>query len=105
MVKEEVSSKDDANDDVILKILREKYVTNDGHNNIYDKNTIISKMSAPRLTVELFSGSIVGAIIGYMLDRYFDTLPWMLIICVIFGFIGGMYNAYRSLIKSFKRVK
>ena len=48
-----------------------------------------------RLGVELASGTIVGAAIGYMLDEMFDFQFVLLLIFTIFGGCAGMLNAYR----------
>lgn len=50
-----------------------------------------------RLGVELASGTIVGAAIGYTLDEIFDFKYIMLLIFTIFGGCAGMLNAYRYI--------
>lgn len=50
-----------------------------------------------RLGVELASGTIVGAAIGYTLDEMFDFRYIMLLIFTIFGGCAGMLNAYRYI--------
>lgn len=50
-----------------------------------------------RLGVELASGTIVGAAIGYLLDEVFDFKYIMLLIFTIFGGCAGMLNAYRYI--------
>ncbi len=50
-----------------------------------------------RLGVELASGTIVGAAIGYTLDEVFDFKYIMLLIFTIFGGCAGMLNAYRYI--------
>ncbi len=48
-----------------------------------------------RLGVEIASGTIVGATMGYMLDEIFDFKFILLLTLTIMGFFAGMLNAYR----------
>ena len=34
----------------------------------------------------------VGALIGWWIDRRFETEPWGLVICALIGIVGGLYN-------------
>ncbi|MDF1792524.1 MAG: AtpZ/AtpI family protein [Thalassobaculaceae bacterium] len=49
-----------------------------------------------RVGVELVAGVVVGAAIGYGLDRWLGTSPWMLILFFFLGAAGGMMNVYRA---------
>ena len=47
------------------------------------------------------AGAILGfVLVGYWIDRSFDTSPWGLLICALFGLIGGLYNFFRSSLKA-----
>ena len=48
-----------------------------------------------RVSVELFSGIIIGAGIGYLLDNLFECRPWMLVLFLFFGGAAGILNVYR----------
>lgn len=48
-----------------------------------------------RVGTELVSGVLVGAAVGYFLDRIFDTRPLLLIIFLFFGGVAGFLNVYR----------
>lgn len=48
-----------------------------------------------RIGVELFSAVIVGAGIGHLLDGFFDTKNWLLIVFLFFGCAAGILNVYR----------
>ena len=48
-----------------------------------------------RLGTELTVAVMIGAAIGYALDHYFDSKPWFLAICVVFGGAAGCLNVYR----------
>lgn len=50
-----------------------------------------------RLGVEIASGTMVGAAIGYMLDEMFDFKFVLLLTLTILGFFAGMLNAYRYM--------
>ena len=43
-----------------------------------------------RVGTELVSGVAVGAAIGYGLDAWLETRPWMTLLWSIFGFAAGM---------------
>ena len=63
-----------------------------------DKHSDFSHLTIGlRLGVELASGTIVGAAIGYTLDEMFDFKYIMLLIFTIFGGCAGMLNAYRYI--------
>ena len=44
---------------------------------------------------ELLGAVIVGAVIGYWLDRFLGTAPLFMIILLFIGFVTGFYNIYR----------
>jgi ATP synthase protein I len=50
-----------------------------------------------RIGLEFMSGTVVGLLIGWGIDRYFDTTPWFLLIFTILGFAAGVMNVYRSI--------
>lgn len=44
----------------------------------------------------IISSNIVGGIIiGYLLDRWFETAPWMIVTGLILGTIGAFVGLYR----------
>ena len=49
-----------------------------------------------RLGTELTVATLVGALLGYGLDRFFDTQPWGLAAGVILGGAAGCLNVYRA---------
>ena len=48
-----------------------------------------------RLGTELTVAVMIGAVMGYALDYYFDTRPWFLAIGVVMGGAAGCLNVYR----------
>jgi ATP synthase protein I len=49
-----------------------------------------------RLSAELVGGVVIGFILGWVLDRWFGTTPWGLIIFLLLGFSAGVLNVMRS---------
>jgi ATP synthase protein I len=52
-------------------------------------------------TVELGVSVVVGIAIGYTLDRFFDTAPWLTLFWLVCGVIAG----FRSLFRVAKRLE
>jgi len=52
--------------------------------------------SAFKLGTELVSAVAVGTIIGFILDSWFDTKPWLIIIFFFLGAVAGMLNVIRT---------
>lgn len=60
-----------------------------------------SKLAQALIVVTLFSSNILGGIIvGYVLDRWLNTGPWM----VITGIILGMTSAIIGLVRILNRL-
>ena len=49
-----------------------------------------------RLSTELVAGVLVGAVIGWMFDRWLGTSPWGLIVFFLLGFAAGVLNVMRA---------
>ena len=52
--------------------------------------------SAFKLGTELVAAVVVGTIIGFILDNWFDTKPWLIIIFFFLGAAAGMLNVIRT---------
>ena len=52
--------------------------------------------SAFKLGTELVSAVAVGTIIGFILDSWFDTKPWLIIIFFFLGTAAGISNVIRT---------
>ena len=52
--------------------------------------------NAFKLGTELVAAVAVGTIIGFILDSWFDTKPWLIIIFFFLGAIAGMLNVIRT---------
>ncbi len=52
--------------------------------------------NAFKLGTELIAAVIVGTIIGFILDNWFDTKPLLIIIFFLFGSAAGILNIFRA---------
>ena len=52
-------------------------------------------------TLELGISVAIGIGIGYAMDRYFDTAPWL----TLFWLICGVFAGFRSLFRVAKRLE
>jgi len=48
-----------------------------------------------RVATELLAGLLVGAGIGWTLDKWLDTNPWFLILFFLLGGAAGILNLWR----------
>ena len=49
-----------------------------------------------RMSTELVAGVVVGALIGWLLDRWLGLSPWGLIVFLLLGFAAGVLNVMRA---------
>ncbi len=52
--------------------------------------------SAFKLGTELVAAVAVGTIIGFILDSWFDTKPWLIIVFFFLGTAAGILNVIRT---------
>jgi ATP synthase protein I len=65
--------------------------------NLYNRNDSTSSIgTAFKLSTELVAAVAVGAIIGFILDKTFDTKPWFILIFFFVGVVAGITNVIRS---------
>ena len=76
-----------------LKIAKSKLKNNDETND--DKRGSFMG-NAFKLGTELVAAVAVGTIIGFILDSWFDTKPWLIIIFFFLGAAAGMLNVIRA---------
>ncbi len=51
---------------------------------------------ALKLSSEFIAGVVVGAGLGWLIDRIAGTSPWALIVFLLLGFVAGVLNVLRS---------
>ncbi|MBV2182929.1 MAG: AtpZ/AtpI family protein [Rhizobium sp.] len=51
---------------------------------------------AMKLSSEFISAVVVGAILGYLFDRFVGTAPWGMIVLLLLGFCAGVLNVLRT---------
>lgn len=57
---------------------------------------------ASSLGLALPSGIAIGMLIGYWLDKWLKTEPWMILIWTLFGIASGLISLIRGLKKFLK---
>ena len=63
----------------------------------------LAKYSA--LGLEMALSVVIGMGIGYYLDRWLGTEPWLLIVWIGLGFAAGVRSLYRAAVRSGKDVE
>ncbi len=48
-----------------------------------------------RVGVELVSALAIGVAIGWLLDQWLDTRPWLMLVFIFLGGAAGILNVYR----------
>ena len=76
-----------------LEIAKKKALRRDLNNKKQNPSPI---GSAFKLSTELVSAVAVGTIIGFILDKTFDTKPWLILIFFFVGVIAGIMNVIKS---------
>lgn len=59
-------------------------------------------LTAEKVLGEIIGGLIFGFLFGFLIDNYFDTKPIFLLILVILGLAGSIYNIYKEAEKENK---
>ena len=49
-----------------------------------------------RLSSELVAGVLVGAALGWLIDRWLGSLPWGMFVFALLGFTAGVLNVMRQ---------
>jgi ATP synthase protein I len=71
-------------------------------NKIFKKSNISKQSSssnlgtALKMSTELVAAVVVGTIIGFILDNWFGTKPWLILIFFFVGVVAGILNVVRS---------
>ncbi len=54
-----------------------------------------------RMSSELVAAILVGGFMGYMLDTWLGTKPWLFLVFMMLGFTAGILN----ILRAFKRIQ
>ena len=76
-----------------LKIAKNKI---NKSNNIQKNQKTSSFGAAFKMSTELVAAVVVGTIIGFILDNWFGTKPWLILIFFFVGVVAGIINVFRS---------
>ena len=84
-----------------LEIAKKKIKKSDKKN---EGSNAASLGKALKISTELIAAVVVGSLIGFLLDGWFDTKP-VLIICFFFmGVSAGILNVFRSAKKMHRKL-
>ena len=76
-----------------LKIAKNKAKTRKSSKN---EESSTNMGTAFKMSTELVSAVVVGTIIGFILDNWFGTKPWLILIFFFVGVIAGIMNVVKS---------
>ena len=62
--------------------------------------SLIVRSQGMRVAQGLVGMPLGGAIIGWLLDRLFDTAPWIMLALMFVGFAGAVWDAMKTFGKS-----
>lgn len=62
-----------------------------------DKDNKSGYGTAVKLSSEFIAGVVVGAGLGWAIDRWAGTSPWGLVVFLLLGFGAGVLNVLRSI--------
>ena len=64
--------------------------------NTQNNNPSSNLGTAFKMSTELVAAVVVGTIIGFILDGWFGTKPWLILIFFFVGVIAGIMNVIKS---------
>ena len=77
------------------RIAELKAKENTARNNANKTRVVKNSGIGIRICADLLSAIFVGAALGYVLDDFFMTKPWCMIVFLFFGGAAGVLNLYR----------
>ena len=84
--------------EIAKKKIKKKQIKNNGSN-------VASLGKALKISTELVAAVVVGSTIGFLLDNWFDTKPWLTICFFFIGAAAGILNVIKSAKKMHKNFK
>ncbi|SVB32278.1 uncharacterized protein METZ01_LOCUS185132 [marine metagenome] len=85
-----------------LEIAKKNLKKNKAKNN---SSNAASLGKALKISTELVAAVVVGSTIGFILDNWFDTKPWLTIIFFFMGVAAGILNVIKSAKKMQKNFR
>ena len=85
--------------EIAKKKIKAKQIKNNGSNTA-------SLGKALKISTELVAAVVVGTTLGFILDNWFDTRPWLTISFFFMGVAAGILNVIKSaknMHKNFKK--
>ena len=76
-----------------LKIAKDKISKRSKKN---EENNSSKLGIAFKMSTEMVAAGLVGTIIGFILDNWFGTKPWLILIFFFVGVAAGILNVVRS---------
>ena len=84
--------------EIAKKKIKTKQIKSNGSN-------AASLGKALKISTELIAAVAVGTIIGFILDNWFDTKPWLTIVFFFMGATAGILNVIKSAKKMQKNFR
>ena len=84
--------------EIAKKNLKKNKAKNNGSN-------AASLGKALKISTELVAAVVVGSTIGFILDNWFDTKPWLTIVFFFIGVTAGILNVIKSAKKMQKNFR
>ena len=85
-----------------LEIAKKNLKKNKAKNN---SSNAASLGKALKISTELVAAVVVGSTIGFILDNWFDTKPWLTIVFFFMGATAGILNVIKSAKKMNKNFR
>ena len=85
-----------------LEIAKKKIKTKQIKNNA---SNAASLGKALKISTELVAAVVVGTTLGFILDNWFDTKPWLTIVFFFMGATAGILNVIKSAKKMQKNFR
>lgn len=96
MADHQKHTESEASLDERLATLRDRHGRGDGSSKARKPSENQGWGKAIKMSSEFISAVIVGAMIGYVLDRFAGTAPWGMIFFLMLGFVAGVVNILRA---------
>ena len=84
--------------EIAKKKIKKKQIKNNGSN-------VASLGKALKISTELVAAVVVGTTLGFILDNWFDTRPWLTISFFFMGVAAGILNVIKSAKNMHKNFK